>query len=150
MSNLKQFDRLRFFYGRVLTADDFTLEQNYFRKKQKLHNRALHGFGIVSGLNVSFESGKVVIAAGLALDCEGNELIVETDETLSGPPASLQTAFVNLHFVEQEIMETGADEAGIIREALVCEFGAQNWNANHRHLRGRWLACGKCHALTIG
>ena len=150
MSEPKSYDRLRFFPGRLLTAGDFALEQDYFRGKQKLHNRALHGFGIVSGLNVTIESGKVVVAAGMALDCEGNELVLGTTGILSAPPASLPAAYVNLHFVEQEIVETAtANEATIIREAAVLDFARQNFNSRHRHLGGRWLACGNCHALTI-
>jgi hypothetical protein len=150
MSDPKPFDRLRFFPGRLLTAGDFALEQNYFRGKQKLHNRALHGFGIVSGLAVTAQSGKILVTAGLALDCEGNELVIKTDEDLSAPPASWQTAYVNLHFDEQELKEVAtANEATIIRESAALEFAAQNFNANHRHSRGRWLACGNCHPLTI-
>jgi hypothetical protein len=149
MSDPKQFDRPRFFSGRLLTADDFALEQNYLRGKLKRHNRTLHGFGIVSGLSATVQSGKVIITAGLALDCEGNELVVETNETLSAPPASWQTAYVNLHFVEQEINETTTNEPTIIRESAALDFAAQNFNSNHRHLRGRWLACGTCHPLTI-
>jgi hypothetical protein len=149
MSDPKSFERLRFFPGRLLSAGDFALEQNYFRGKQKLHNRALHGFGIVSGLNVKLESGKVVITAGLALDCEGNDLLVQTNETLPAPPASLQTTYVNVHFVEQEINDIATNEATIIRESVAVGFGAQNFNSGHRHQRGRWLACGNCHPLTI-
>jgi hypothetical protein len=149
MSEPKPYDRLRFFPGRLLTAGDFALEQNYFRRKQKLHNQALHGFGIVSGLTVTVEAGKVVVAAGMALDCEGNELVLGT-EILSAPPASSPAAYVNLHFVEQEIVETAtANEATIIREAAVLDLARQNFNSRHRHLGGRWLACGKRHALTI-
>jgi hypothetical protein len=150
MSDPKPFERLRYYFGRILTVDDFTLEQEYFRGKQKLHNRALHGFGIISGLRVSVESNKVVVSAGLALDCEGNELVVAANETLSAPPASWQTAYVNARFVEQEANPDAAtNEATIIREVAVLEFSEQNFNHKHRHLRGRWLSCGNCHALTI-
>jgi hypothetical protein len=150
MSDQKPFERLRFLYGRLLTAGDFTLEQDYFRGKQKLHNRELHGFGIVSGLRVSIESGKVIVSAGLALDCEGNELVLGTNEKLSAPPAGRQAVYLNARYVEQELNpDATTDEATIIREAAVLEFSEQNFNYKHRHLRGRWLSCGHCHALTI-
>ncbi len=150
MSDPKPFERLRFFNGRLLTAGDFAHEQNYFRGKQKLHNQALHGFGIVSGLSVTVESGNVVVTAGLALDCEGNELVVGTTEILGAPPASRQTVYLNVHFVEQELnQDATTNEATIVREAAALDFGAQNSNSNHRHSRGRWLACGNCHPLTI-
>jgi hypothetical protein len=149
MSDLKPFERLRYYFGRLLTVDDFTLEQNYFRGKQKLHNRALHGFGIVSGMRVCVESGKVIVSAGLALDCAGNELVVGTNETAPAPPATWQTAYVNAHFVEQELQQDAANEATIIREVAVLDFSEQNFNSKHRHLRGRWLCCGNRHPLTI-
>ena len=47
-----QFERLNFFYGQMLSAADFRSEQDYFREKIKLHNRCLHGWGVVCGLEV--------------------------------------------------------------------------------------------------
>lgn len=44
--------RLNYFYGQLLGAEDFRAEQNYFREKLKLHNRCLHGYGVVCGLRV--------------------------------------------------------------------------------------------------
>ncbi len=79
---LKVFTRNHFFPGKILTVEDFNLEQQYHREKQKLHNRFLHGFGIVGGLRVAFaprprgSARAIQITAGLAFDCEGNELVV--------------------------------------------------------------------------
>ena len=47
-----EFERLNFFYGQMLSAADFRSEQAYFREKMKLHNRCLHGWGVVCGLEV--------------------------------------------------------------------------------------------------
>ena len=47
-----EFDRLNYFYGQMLSAQDFKSEQQYFREKLKLHNRCLHGYGVVCGLSV--------------------------------------------------------------------------------------------------
>lgn len=44
--------RLNYFFGQMLGVDDFRSEQSYFREKQKLHNRCLHGYGTVCGLLV--------------------------------------------------------------------------------------------------
>ncbi len=89
-----QFDRLNYFYGQMLGACDFRTEQSYFRDKIKLHNRCLHGYGTVCGLRVcvppprpecaaDVEKPLVFIEPGLALDTEGNELIVrERDSCL--------------------------------------------------------------------
>jgi hypothetical protein len=44
--------RLNYFYGQMLSAQDFQIEQSFFRDKMKLHNRCLHGYGTVCGLIV--------------------------------------------------------------------------------------------------
>src|SRR5882757_7751812 len=49
-ASVPEFRRLKYFYGQMLSADDFNLEQAYFREKLKLHNRCLHGYGVVCGL----------------------------------------------------------------------------------------------------
>jgi len=51
-ASVPEFRRLKYFYGQMLSADDFNLEQAYFREKLKLHNRCLHGYGVVCGLLV--------------------------------------------------------------------------------------------------
>ncbi len=78
---LVQLARPSYFDGQLLTADDFRAEQNFVREKFWLHNRMLHGYGIVAGLDVAVqenENGEVnaVIAPGYALDGYGRELIV--------------------------------------------------------------------------
>jgi hypothetical protein len=88
-----QFDRLNYFYGQMLGACDFRTERSYFRDKMRLHNRCLHGYGTVCGLLVEARRPKpecaadaaeamVVIEPGLALDVEGNELIVRDSDCL--------------------------------------------------------------------
>lgn len=47
-----EFTRLNYFYGQMLGARDFQAEQDYFRHKDLLHNRCLHGWGVVCGLLV--------------------------------------------------------------------------------------------------
>ena len=47
-----KLQRLKYFYGQMLGVQDFQTEQDYFRDKLKLHNRCLHGYGVVCGLLV--------------------------------------------------------------------------------------------------
>jgi hypothetical protein len=47
-----EFVRLKYFYGQMLGAHDFQTEQDFFREKSRLHNRCLHGYGVVCGLRV--------------------------------------------------------------------------------------------------
>src|SRR6185295_16285184 len=86
-----ELKRLQYFFGQVLGPQDFRDEQSYFREKQKLHNRCLHGFGVVCGLEVvpaPVKKGcdpapeprpRVLVRCGLAYDCAGNELVVRRD-----------------------------------------------------------------------
>lgn len=48
-----EFTRLKYFYGQMLGQHDFQTEQDYFREKLRLHNRCLHGYGTVCGLEVN-------------------------------------------------------------------------------------------------
>src|SRR6516162_9412072 len=50
--DVPEFRRLKYFYGQMLGAPDFQTEQDFFREKLKLHNRCLHGYGVVCGLLV--------------------------------------------------------------------------------------------------
>jgi hypothetical protein len=50
--NVPEFRRLRYLYGQLLGVADFQAEQSYHREKLRLHNRCLHGYGVVCGLLV--------------------------------------------------------------------------------------------------
>ena len=47
-----ELTRLRYFHGRGLSALDLRREQAYHLERHRLHNRLLHGWGIVCGLDV--------------------------------------------------------------------------------------------------
>ena len=51
-AEIPEFERLNYFYGQALSAADFRGEQAYLREKLKLHNRCLHGFGVICGFEV--------------------------------------------------------------------------------------------------
>jgi hypothetical protein len=74
------FERVRYFPRQLLTADDMRIEQEYFRDKQRRHNRFLHGWGVVCGLEVKLdpETGplSVRICPGYALGPCGDEIYV--------------------------------------------------------------------------
>lgn len=78
------FERNRYFNGKLLTTNDFKMEQNYFNNKRMLINRLFFGAGIVSGLNVidSPDEGAIHIGKGIAIDSFGREVILEKDKKL--------------------------------------------------------------------
>ncbi len=80
MNNLKYFpfERNRYYYGKLLTEQDFIQEQKYFNDKRRLHNRFLHGVGIAAGLRVVMVDEKSVsVEDGVAFDFSGREIVVD-------------------------------------------------------------------------
>lgn len=77
--------RVHYFHGMLLSAEDLEAEQQYHREMRYLHNR-LHGFGIVSGLDVGVSRGKVSVEPGLAIDPCGREIVLTTPLTLAPDP----------------------------------------------------------------
>ena len=75
--------RLRYFTGRHLTARDLRDEQAHHRSHRYLHNRMLHGWGVVCGLHVHphrdphCATNHVRVDCGFAMDCCGRELPLE-------------------------------------------------------------------------
>jgi hypothetical protein len=71
-------ERVRYFPRQLLTADDMRAEQEYFREKQRRHNRMLHGWGVVCGLDVVADTQKgsmaIQICPGYALGPCGDEI----------------------------------------------------------------------------
>jgi|SRR6185436_13586475 len=153
MADSDSLTRPRFFFGKLLTAEDFAQEQQYVLDKLKRHNRSLHGLGIVSGLKVTTKSGKIAIDPGLALDCQGNEIVIGTIQLIS-PPATAEpgAAYVNIRYAEEQIGPVTIDgeaNASTIKESFEIHIENDNCNRGHRHVRARWLACGVLHSLTI-
>ncbi|GAA2163248.1 hypothetical protein [Pedococcus bigeumensis] len=77
--------RVNFFTGMLLTAEDLAVEQEYHREMRYLHNR-LHGFGVVSGLDVSVGRGSLRVDPGLAIDPCGREIVVTQPLTVRLAP----------------------------------------------------------------
>jgi hypothetical protein len=76
------FCRPRFFAGQLLTDEDLNLLEHYVVEKNKLHNRYLHGHGIVCGLDVVCDAcgtQTVVVKTGYALSPCGDDIVVCKD-----------------------------------------------------------------------
>jgi hypothetical protein len=91
--------RPNFFLGQVLTAEDLQAEQEYHRQKQRIHNRTLHGFGIVSGLQVEAEDQHIYVSPGHAIDVNGEEIGLCTRVAIPLPKSSVE-AFVSVRYFE--------------------------------------------------
>lgn len=81
MKNLNYFpfERNRYYYGKLLTEQDFNQEQKYVNDKRRFINRFLFGTGVVAGLRVVAVGEKSIsVEAGAALDYAGREILVNT------------------------------------------------------------------------
>jgi hypothetical protein len=80
------FERNNFFFGKLMTARDFTDEQSYFNEKRWLLNRLGLGWGVLCGLKVrphGHDRGKVVVEPGVAIDQHGHEIVVRREEVVN-------------------------------------------------------------------
>lgn len=78
-NNYFPFERNRYFYGKMLTARDFEIEQRYYNNKRRLLNRVLFGAGVVCGLGVyQNDDTSFSVETGMALDYLGREIVVPT------------------------------------------------------------------------
>src|SRR5260370_40843056 len=89
--DISGFSRNNYYTGKLLTARDFTDEQRCLLDKLRLQYIALHGWGVVSGLNVKPHPNcpqlRIVVEEGLAIDDRGREIRVLQDaEILPAPP----------------------------------------------------------------
>ncbi len=84
-------ERNRYFTGKYMAARDFAVEQDYFLTHHRLHNRVLHGWGVVCGLRVvehpdpECRKRWVVVKAGIAVDCCGREVVLLKDKGIELP-----------------------------------------------------------------
>jgi hypothetical protein len=102
LNSVAQMERLRFFQGQLLSAQDFQTEQQYHMEKRRLHNRMLHGFGVADGLAVAMDGSgtAVLISPGLALDPRGNEILVESPVRIDLGVSTSDVCFVVIEFTE--------------------------------------------------
>lgn len=134
--------RNRYYFGKLLDADHFQLEQDYGNRKRWLLNRLSLGSGVLCGLDVTISSDgtQAFVGPGVAIDPLGREIIVPskspgvnllqpTDACGKPAGAALQapatvTLYACYHECEAEpapvmISECGPDracECGIVRE----------------------------------
>src|SRR5712672_3134885 len=85
----------RYYPRQLITPDDLTLEQNYFRDRMRRHNRLLHGWGVVCGALVcpvpnpnstggdnQYLPWQVKVQRGYVLGPYGDEIILDCERTV--------------------------------------------------------------------
>ncbi len=83
------FCRNHYYRGKLLTERDFSDEQRYAIDKMRLHNLALHGWGVVCGLVVKphlyCPELRLVVEPGFAIDDCGHEIRLVTEDWVELP-----------------------------------------------------------------
>src|SRR5260370_34819397 len=95
--------RQRCFDGEFLAAKAIAAEQDYHREKRWLHNRMLHGVGVVDGLAVAVDDGSgtaVVGSLGVALDGHGREIQLEGTVCIDLGICTGDVCFITIEFTE--------------------------------------------------
>src|SRR5262249_29242495 len=74
-------ERVNYFTRQLLPVDDMVRERDYYLQKLRRHNRFLHGWGVVCGLEVKEaptqdQPWRVQISGGYALGPFGDEIYV--------------------------------------------------------------------------
>ncbi|MEO7116544.1 MAG: hypothetical protein ABIZ18_11870 [Caldimonas sp.] len=140
-------ERVSYFFGQILGADDFETEQAYLRGRLGRRNRLLHGTGIVAGLDVAIDAsaGAVVIAPGLAFAPDGNEIGLDAPVALA-LPASGTAWLVQVAYREAPcrsvVSQAGTATTRIVETfdaslAAMADASAVPLARVHR-VRGRW------------
>lgn len=80
--------RPQYFGGMLLAEDDLQAGIGYVVAKRRLTNRSVFGAGVVCGLDVTCdpcEPGAVGVTPGYAIDCCGNDIVVDCPERIDVP-----------------------------------------------------------------
>lgn len=98
--------RVTAYEGLAIDSATWTDAHTYHQTAQRLHTRGLHGWGIVSGLDVTPvepPSRAVILQPGMAIDREGNVIRVAQPVRLVIEESVTGTAHVVLRFVETPV-----------------------------------------------
>ena len=104
------FERNNFYFGKLMTARDFTDEQRYFNEKRWMVNHFGLGWGVLCGLKVrphDCERNRVIVEPGFAIDRYGHEIAVFREETVDlttaqddCPPETPYLYYVSIKYEE--------------------------------------------------
>ena len=160
MKNLQYFpfERNQYYYGKLITQQDFISEQKYMNDKRRLINRFLHGVGVVSGLRVvRMDDRSFSLEAGLALDEVGREILVDKPmvvrlDQLEGYQALLEDAgsdiaYLLLSYREEDVYPSRAMAGGNDSGTQVYEKSRESYRL-HLSADFREQAAGTLLSLT--
>lgn len=105
---LEQLEKNQFFQGKLMTARDMQIEQEYHADRLHVLNRFATGTGILYGAEVSSVEEtetdlKVTVEPGVVIDAYGRPVIIEHTTTKTLPRPSDDIIYLYLRFDETEL-----------------------------------------------
>ena len=112
-----QFEKNRFFEGKLMTARDMRTEQQYHAGRLELVTRQTADTGILSGLAVrsvepADEGLAVTVGPGVAIDAAGRPIVVEAPTTASVPEPDDDELYLFVRFDEVDLEPVAVPDAG--------------------------------------
>jgi hypothetical protein len=102
---------------------------------------------------VAIENGELHLSPGIALDCEGNEIVVDAQQVIALPPGRASTQYLTLRYAETnaDFAPSANDEnqASYIEESFALAYETGNPHAKHTRRGKLCSACGLLHAVTL-
>lgn len=144
-------ERTNFFTGRLLTLDDFEREQRYLVERLRRHNRHAHGWGVLQGLGVRVDGQVLHVGAGVAIDCEGNEVELAEAQTVDLAAFSAPL-YVGVAFAERPSTPVPGPDGprfATIVETAELWLDAVNAGAGHARRGPGTPGCGQRHAVVL-
>ncbi|MDY6818764.1 MAG: fibronectin type III domain-containing protein [Halobacteriales archaeon] len=135
--SLKQFQRNRFFHGKLMTARDMVIEQDYHSSRFETFTRTVAGRGIVCGLGATVTEDTegtldVTVEGGYAQDAAGRPIVVETKDDKS---------FAEQEWMDAEVADEDADPNAV--EGLSVYIRYRDCQTEKVPINGAEDACGE-------
>jgi hypothetical protein len=93
--------RVNYSLGLVLGVDEFEQEQFYFLERNRGHNRGLHGYGTICGLQLTTSDTQVLVTPGAAIDSRGR--LVQVPRAQCADLSHWLSVSANLKSVETQL-----------------------------------------------
>lgn len=123
--NKFRFLRVNPFRGLLVDETTWADAHDYHRNQMRFHLLALHGVGIVQGLDVTASQPpdmKVTVKPGLAIDPEGRLILLTEPQVVTVPAQdSITTAFIVLEYLEKPTHQQNVTEGGTPQHARILE-----------------------------
>jgi len=143
--------RLNYFTHQFLGEQDFKDEQAYHREMRYRHNRSLHGWGVVEGLEVKKKGEReITVEPGTAIDNEGRELILTNpvSRDLSSFDRNSHT-YITLSYAETWDEEDRHSAGGVGGYTRVTE-SPEILERRHLHADGAAVTLARVHINEVG